>query len=135
MLLLLLFQTHANVSVHTTQRTNWQTPVPSHLGVKLPATPAPQEPSSTHSCETRKLEKLTLDSGTTGGARNMTQNASKTLHRHHGELVKIMSRFKVRTALRKTATRSINCARMERERLGSEVTARRTYVKFVQSLQ
>ena len=28
------------------------------------------------------------------------QNASKTHQRHHGELVEIMSRFKVRTALR-----------------------------------
>ena len=49
-----------------------------------------------------------LNSGTTRGARKMTQNAS-TQHRH-GELVEIMSRFKVQTARRDTATRSINCA-------------------------
>ena len=45
---------------------NWQTlratPVPSHPGVKLPATPAPPEPSITHSCECPRAEKWALTS-------------------------------------------------------------------------
>ena len=35
------------VYVNNTRGTNWQNPVPSHLGVKLPATPAP--PALEHS--------------------------------------------------------------------------------------
>ena len=43
-------------------------------------------------------------------SKNDAKCVEKTQHRHHGELVEIMSRFKARTALRDTATRSINCA-------------------------
>ena len=85
------------MSVHTTLRSNWQTPVPSHLGVRLPTTPAPLEPSSAHSCEHSK-------------ARKMTQNASKNPTPPPWRTRRRMSRLKVRTARRDTATQSINCA-------------------------
>ena len=69
----------------------------------------PPEPSSTHSCERSKTRK-------TGAQlrdnRKSTKNDAKCVNPtpSRGELVELMSRFKVRTARRDTATRSINCA-------------------------
>ena len=55
-------------------------------------------------------ERLVLEKAP--GYRRSAKNDAKCVNPtpSHGELVKIMSRFKVRTALRETATRSINCA-------------------------
>ena len=52
--------------------------MPSHLGVRLPATPAPPGALDDEELFIVRLEKLALNSGTTGGARKMTQNAPKT---------------------------------------------------------
>ena len=86
----------------------------------------------------RKLQKLALNSGTNGRS---AKNDAKMRHPtpSHGELVEIMSRLKVRTARRDTATRSINCVHfsilgMESKRLGSEFTALRKCVKFAKNL-
>ena len=62
--------------VHDIRVTDWQDPVPSHLGVKLPATPAPVEPSTTKNSSSSRLEKLALNSGTTGGARKCVRAAA-----------------------------------------------------------
>ena len=74
--------TFNNAFISTSPEHQLATPVPSHLGVRLPATPAPRG-ALEHSCERSKARKLALNSGTTGGARKMTQNASKTHHRCH----------------------------------------------------
>ena len=66
------------VYVNNTRVTNWQDPVPSHLGVKLPATPAPRgalDDEELFIVEGSKNWRSTP--GTTGGARKVTQNASK----------------------------------------------------------
>ena len=73
-----------NAFISTSSEHYWQTPVPSHLGVKLLATLAPLEPSSTHNCERSELEKLALNSGTTGGgAKNDAKCVEKALRRNH----------------------------------------------------
>ena len=56
--------------------------MPSHLGVN---SRHPWSPRALTVVSARKLEKLALNSGTTGGARKMTQNASKTIIAATGE--------------------------------------------------
>ena len=62
-LLLLFGRIYECVYVHSTTVMNWQTR---------------WSPQALTAVSARKLEKLALNSGTTGGARKMTQNASKT---------------------------------------------------------
>ena len=80
-MLLWLFLTmvdETQVKIHCMSRELIGTvPVPSHLEVKLPATPAPLEPSSTHRCERSKARKLALNSGTTRRSAKNAQNAQK----------------------------------------------------------
>ena len=52
-------------------------PVPSHLRVNSWRLRHPWSPRALTGVSARKLEKLALNSGTTGGARKMTKNASK----------------------------------------------------------
>ena len=69
-----------NAFISTSSEHELATPVPSHLGVRLPATPAPSSNRALTVVSARMLEKLALNSATTGGARKMTQNASKRPH-------------------------------------------------------
>ena len=87
-LLLLLLLTLTHVSVHTRkilkteqdlQLINAQLEA-CHLGVQLPASAPPPKPSMTKNSSSQRgsqLRKLALNSGTTGGARKMSQNAQK----------------------------------------------------------
>ena len=73
-------------------------------GSKLPATPAPLKPSSTHSCERSKARRTGAQlQDNRRSAKNDAKCVRKALHRHHEELVEIMSSFNARTALRETA--------------------------------
>ena len=83
---LLLFQTRACNSkcMVTMTEPECATPVPSHLGVKLPATPAPLEPSSTHSCERLKARKTGAQlRDNRRSEKNDAKCVEKALRRHH----------------------------------------------------
>ena len=108
--LLLLFSTrHSTMRLYQQHRSsNWQTRCRVTWESESRRLRHPLEPSSTHSCERSNARKTGAQlRDNRRSAKNDAKCVEKTQHRHHGELVEIMSRFKVRTALRGTATRSI----------------------------
>ena len=85
-----------STQLHVFIRHATENPVPSHLGVRLPATPGPpdpSDPSSTHSCECSRAEKWALKS--TDDERETCKMRQKTDHHrpHHAKNTAIKTAF------------------------------------------
>ena len=110
------------VYLHSIHSSNWQ---PNWSPPALTAVSA------------RKLEKLALNSGTAGGARKMTQNASPNTvtwrARRNNVQVQSANPREETLQLEASTVHTSPFSGMENESLGSECTTRGKYVKFDKS--